>query len=769
MSRVSSASTSPLSETNLSRISDSDSLYSSSRMASNSNNTNDPPVDVGGGEVVEEEEGTDKPSLSVHGGSSSATMHPKPFHPNSSTEHHDNHNNNNNNNGSSSSSSSSSSSGGGGGGNASSLSSSPSMHSGTGLSRYEHVVRRERYLKILRDLGIAKPAEKMMDKLTLHFSLDVHAIDRALEDVSREHSERLWIISFLRQYVLMIDTPWNSDAVAQEDAGMASIVRWFSSWMVHEYGSMVRDLHEIGFFDSLFAIPFLTSFSCWKSSFASLGMHPSHFWALMDHLFASASQALAKRSRMTSRAGTDRPRDMLSIAKFRPETEESINLRFSLLQFMVHLFVDHLAPKLKNCREVYECGIIIQEFFQAQSPICVVGFNISGSSDNPASPSSGPLETEIVGAFAGLTDIDSTLFENLLLEYPSIVHQESIRRDMAFFLSQWDMPSEMLAQITAKMMQEAGDEGIGYAISLEDVTRIVKSIMSSAAPLVPKLYRAALSTSSIVIQQGSTTQRTRNDDSESTSGRSMSATHASSPSLHSGSSGGDGAFSMLQYIAPAKVETTASVLRILLTLSCLWHPSACLEKCLYWVSILDSNGDGKLDLEEVYVLMRTLHALYANPELAVPVAELADLVDISCSFFAGNPIDSLGVFTPQRVLFLILLQTPLYMMEFQFSQHKTSAILSPGYNPQDDRLSEMGSTATLRESDWVPDKEVSGCAQCGRPFTVTRRKHHCRMCGLVFCGGCSAHRIKMQSAPGMVRVCDLCYAKETGSAVQPKV
>lgn len=33
--------------------------------------------------------------------------------------------------------------------------------------------------------------------------------------------------------------------------------------------------------------------------------------------------------------------------------------------------------------------------------------------------------------------------------------------------------------------------------------------------------------------------------------------------------------------------------------------------------------------------------------------------------------------------------------------------------------------------DWVPDEACSICIACKAPFTVIRRKHHCRSCGKV--------------------------------------
>jgi len=41
---------------------------------------------------------------------------------------------------------------------------------------------------------------------------------------------------------------------------------------------------------------------------------------------------------------------------------------------------------------------------------------------------------------------------------------------------------------------------------------------------------------------------------------------------------------------------------------------------------------------------------------------------------------------------------------------------------------------------WVPDKEQTKCLGCDRVFTLTRRRHHCRACGLIFCADCSSDK-----------------------------
>nr|XP_020446612.1 lateral signaling target protein 2 homolog [Monopterus albus] len=61
--------------------------------------------------------------------------------------------------------------------------------------------------------------------------------------------------------------------------------------------------------------------------------------------------------------------------------------------------------------------------------------------------------------------------------------------------------------------------------------------------------------------------------------------------------------------------------------------------------------------------------------------------------------------------------------------------------------------------DWVPDEACNSCIACKAPFTVIRRKHHCRSCGKIFCSRCSSHCAPLprygQVKP--VRVCTHCY------------
>ena len=37
---------------------------------------------------------------------------------------------------------------------------------------------------------------------------------------------------------------------------------------------------------------------------------------------------------------------------------------------------------------------------------------------------------------------------------------------------------------------------------------------------------------------------------------------------------------------------------------------------------------------------------------------------------------------------------------------------------------------------WMPDEVCLSCYGCQQKFTVIRRRHHCRICGQVFCSDC---------------------------------
>jgi 1-phosphatidylinositol-3-phosphate 5-kinase len=58
----------------------------------------------------------------------------------------------------------------------------------------------------------------------------------------------------------------------------------------------------------------------------------------------------------------------------------------------------------------------------------------------------------------------------------------------------------------------------------------------------------------------------------------------------------------------------------------------------------------------------------------------------------------------------------------------------------------------------MDDENAKECYDCKSVFTTWRRKHHCRICGQIFCSRCASNIIKGSrfGQDGMVRVCNLC-------------
>ncbi|XP_041744369.2 RUN and FYVE domain-containing protein 2 isoform X1 [Coregonus clupeaformis] len=59
---------------------------------------------------------------------------------------------------------------------------------------------------------------------------------------------------------------------------------------------------------------------------------------------------------------------------------------------------------------------------------------------------------------------------------------------------------------------------------------------------------------------------------------------------------------------------------------------------------------------------------------------------------------------------------------------------------------------------WLNDKDATHCKLCEKEFSISRRKHHCRNCGEIFCNACSDNELPLPASPKPVRVCDTCHA-----------
>ncbi|KAK7922105.1 hypothetical protein WMY93_009007 [Mugilogobius chulae] len=64
----------------------------------------------------------------------------------------------------------------------------------------------------------------------------------------------------------------------------------------------------------------------------------------------------------------------------------------------------------------------------------------------------------------------------------------------------------------------------------------------------------------------------------------------------------------------------------------------------------------------------------------------------------------------------------------------------------------------LKGHAWLKDDEATQCKQCQKEFSISRRKHHCRNCGDIYCNNCSSNELALPSYPRPVRVCDMCHS-----------
>jgi hypothetical protein len=98
---------------------------------------------------------------------------------------------------------------------------------------------------------------------------------------------------------------------------------------------------------------------------------------------------------------------------------------------------------------------------------------------------------------------------------------------------------------------------------------------------------------------------------------------------------------------------------------------------------------------------------------------------------------------------------------------------------------------TASDPEWTPDDSAEACFQCGTPFTLFLRRHHCRICGAIYCKMCSTHSITpeylhapgslpsafvgqyhmmlllplLSTCPEIGRVCDRCFERALGMSI----
>lgn len=66
---------------------------------------------------------------------------------------------------------------------------------------------------------------------------------------------------------------------------------------------------------------------------------------------------------------------------------------------------------------------------------------------------------------------------------------------------------------------------------------------------------------------------------------------------------------------------------------------------------------------------------------------------------------------------------------------------------------------------WMPDQSCRVCYECDTQFTLFNRRHHCRLCGRIFCGKCTSNWVPTPPSESKtpleewdkIRVCNYCF------------
>ena len=104
------------------------------------------------------------------------------------------------------------------------------------------------------------------------------------------------------------------------------------------------------------------------------------------------------------------------------------------------------------------------------------------------------------------------------------------------------------------------------------------------------------------------------------------------------------------------------------------------------------------------------------------------------------------------------------------TSHNIARRLLDGVGTISQQVSTSSSKATMTSwladqmapTYWVANREAGSCCECQRRFSAGESKHHCRVCGGIFCGACSNHFIPVPElgwGAEPVRVCRQCYLK----------
>jgi MAD, mothers against decapentaplegic interacting protein len=99
------------------------------------------------------------------------------------------------------------------------------------------------------------------------------------------------------------------------------------------------------------------------------------------------------------------------------------------------------------------------------------------------------------------------------------------------------------------------------------------------------------------------------------------------------------------------------------------------------------------------------------------------------------------------------------------TDESTSIQNLPSQSNEDFSINESNSTGSLTTQPdlgrvppyWIPDNMTAQCMQCDTKFSMIKRRHHCRACGLLLCSSCCGEKFFLHYLGSEGRVCLSCH------------
>ena len=99
------------------------------------------------------------------------------------------------------------------------------------------------------------------------------------------------------------------------------------------------------------------------------------------------------------------------------------------------------------------------------------------------------------------------------------------------------------------------------------------------------------------------------------------------------------------------------------------------------------------------------------------------------------------------------------------TDESTSIQNLPSQSNEDFSINESNSTGSLTSAPdlgrvppyWIPDEMTNQCMQCDLKFSLIKRRHHCRACGLLLCSTCCNEKFFLHYLGTEGRICRPCH------------